>query len=47
MSRLDVEGFFAQLTGQNTDAGGGGVGKSLECELLKVNRIVIGKYKYL
>ena len=47
MTRLDAEGFFAQLSGQNTDAGGGGVCKSLECELLKVNRVKIGQYTYL
>ena len=40
LSRLDADGFHVLLSGQCTDAGGGGVGQSLFVELKKVNRIL-------
>ena len=40
LSRLDADGFHVLLSGQCTDAGGGGVGQSLFTELKQVNRIL-------
>ena len=42
MTRLDAADFFAKLSGQCTDAGGGGVGESLFKELQKVERVLDG-----
>ena len=39
LTRLDDEEFVALLSGQCTDAGGGGVGQSLFAELKIVNRV--------